>query len=49
MNCPCCGSETNRAESLLGTLGIMEWWRCRWCGGQWSRDLRKRAARKKKD
>jgi hypothetical protein len=46
MNCPWCGSHTNQAESLLGRLGCLLWFRCRWCGGQWSRPAKEKRLRK---
>ena len=46
MNCPLCGSETNKAESLLGRLGSLLWFRCRYCGGQWSRSVKEKTLRK---
>lgn len=36
--CPACGSINDRAECTLGTLGALEWYRCRYCGDQWHGD-----------
>ena len=47
MYCPLCGSETSKAESLLGALGRLMWFRCRHCGGQWSKKVRKSVLKKK--
>lgn len=46
MNCPWCNSETNKRESFLGRLGLLEWFRCRYCGGQWNRPADKKRLKK---
>lgn len=33
--CPWCGSE--EAGMLLGDMGILQWFRCRFCGGDFNR------------
>lgn len=42
MTCPYCGSEQHKNECFLGALGFLRWFRCRYCGGQWSRKSRPR-------
>ena len=32
--CPVCGGE----GYALGTLGCLDWWRCRHCGAEYSTD-----------
>lgn len=31
MTCPACDGEA----TLLGTLGALDWYRCRQCGAEW--------------
>ncbi len=33
--CPTCGSVNGHTDSFLGTLGLVEHHRCRWCGAQY--------------
>jgi hypothetical protein len=40
MNCKSCGGDCFH----LGNLGHIAWWRCRYCGAEWSVDLIERAA-----
>ena len=35
IRCPWCGSTNQRFEALLGKLGRLTHYRCRWCGGEW--------------
>lgn len=37
MNCPLCGSQTSQGESLIGRLGWLLHFRCRYCGGMWNK------------
>ena len=37
MTCPWCGAHVTRQNSLLGALGALLWFRCRYCGGQFSK------------
>jgi len=41
MNCPWCNSVIGE-ESVLGVLGFLKWFRCRYCGGESSKHLKKR-------
>lgn len=47
VRCPWCNSVMERAAALLGALGVRRHYRCRYCGGMWSRVSRPR--RKKKE
>ena len=42
MHCPACQSTITRENSLLGQLGRLLWYRCRYCGMEFSRVIRKR-------
>lgn len=44
MTCPYCDSTQHKGECFLGGLGLLNWFRCRYCGGQWSRTARRRKA-----
>ena len=46
MNCPWCGSHTNQRESLLGRLGTLMHYRCRYCGGMWNKPVKNAALKK---
>lgn len=35
--CPHCGESQTPGDAFLGVLGMRIHYRCRWCGGQWSR------------
>ena len=37
IRCPWCTALQHRIEALLGTLGTRRHYRCRYCGGQWSK------------
>lgn len=41
MNCPVCGGE----RSELGVLGRLRWFRCRACGWEWSKRIRRCVAK----
>lgn len=36
ISCPACAAEQPAGEALLGTLGRLSHYRCRFCGWQWS-------------
>jgi len=36
MRCPACKSEVSAAECELGSLGRLKWFRCRYCGMDFS-------------
>ena len=36
MKCPACKSELNASECELGSLGMHRWFRCRYCGMDFS-------------
>ncbi len=40
MKCPWCGAKMGK-ESLLGKLGKVLYYRCRYCGGQSSKRVKK--------
>ena len=40
MTCPYCGSEQHKSACFMGALGFLNWFRCRYCGGQWNRKSR---------
>jgi transcription elongation factor Elf1 len=42
VTCPACNAQQMRSACLLGTLGILSWFRCRYCGSEWSRKGRRR-------
>ena len=42
MTCPWCHSKVGQ-ESVLGVLGFLKWFRCRYCGGEFSRQTRRRS------
>lgn len=50
--CPWCQSEVTEENSLLGVLGFLKHWRCRYCGGAftsenkstWTRLKRRKSA-----
>lgn len=47
--CPYFGCPIRKSESLLGSFGLVDWYRCRYCGGQFSRDRKPRARRVRKE
>lgn len=36
VECPACGADNIPEEALLGTLGSLDHYRCRFCGMGWS-------------
>ena len=36
LECPGCGADQQTGEALLGVLGQLSHYRCRYCGWQWS-------------
>jgi hypothetical protein len=46
MTCPWCGSTVTKRDSGLGALGALFWFRCRYCGGQFSKRVLKRKRNK---
>jgi transposase-like protein len=40
IRCPWCQTTNNRSEALLGQLGHLSHYRCRYCGGDFSREGR---------
>lgn len=38
MTCPYCHGKGPASQSFLGDLGNRRHYRCRFCGGQWSRE-----------
>lgn len=45
LTCPACNSTQDKSECFMGVLGLLNWFRCRYCGMQWSK---KKRVRKKK-
>lgn len=41
MTCPTCHAIQSKRECFLGALGLLQWFRCRYCGMQWSREKHK--------
>ncbi len=35
--CPACNSSQSRIECFLGNMGVLRWFRCRYCGIMWSK------------
>lgn len=48
VHCPACGSEQLHEEALLGVLGILTHYRCRFCGMGFYKEKRKRRVVKSK-
>lgn len=49
ITCPWCDTVLSKAEALLGVLGFLAHYRCRYCGGQFSGKARRvRASRRVK-
>ena len=38
ITCPACSAEQPSAAALLGSLGRLSHYRCRYCGWQWHED-----------
>ena len=36
--CPLCLAKLSRFTTLVGALGSRTWHRCKWCGGEFSRE-----------
>ncbi len=45
ITCPWCGAVQDMIEALLGALGNRMHYRCRYCGGDWSRLVKTRKRR----
>lgn len=41
--CPWCGHP--EGGQILGVLGLLTWFRCRYCGGQFSKTVKRRASK----
>lgn len=40
IKCPWCTTVQHALEALLGRLGTIRHYRCRYCGGEWSKGRR---------
>ena len=41
VRCPACQLTQNTNAALLGTLGRLRWFRCRYCGWEWDHPARR--------
>ena len=39
VTCPACNTDQTYLESILGQLGMIEHFKCRYCGALWSHEL----------